>query len=65
MNRIFNGLIILIFLSFPTFAASAGKAAPGFNLAGKAGNVNLNDFNDQVVYVDFWASWCEIGRAHV
>ena len=58
MNRILNGLIVIVFLLLPLVSANAGTTAPGFNLAGKAGPVKLSDYSDQVIYVDFWASWC-------
>jgi len=58
MNRILNGLIVVVLLSFSSFSFSAGGPAPGFSLSGKSGNVSLSDYSDQVIYVDFWASWC-------
>ncbi len=40
-------------------AADAGQPAPGLALPDARGNVvTLDKLRGQVVYVDFWASWC-------
>ena len=36
-----------------------GSAAPAFALPGRDGEVSLESLKGKVVYVDFWASWCE------
>jgi len=36
-----------------------GAPAPAFRLPAAADSVALADFAGQVVWIDFWASWCE------
>ena len=55
MKHIFRALILFSIFSAPVYA---GGVAPNFKLDGDSGTVSLGDYKDQVVYVDFWASWC-------
>ena len=47
-------LLLLCLCTSPAFAAKA----PAFELPSDTGTFALEQYRDQVVYVDFWASWC-------
>ncbi len=39
-------------------AAAAGEMAPDFTLPTAQGELSLSALRGQVIYLDFWASWC-------
>ncbi len=52
--------LLLLLCASPGFAVEPGQPAPAFQakaLDGKS-TLSLEAFKGQVVYLDFWASWC-------
>ena len=54
-------ITLLIFTLYGIFGSSNAFSveAPNFRLEGQHKQINLSDFRGQIVYLDFWASWCQ------
>lgn len=54
VRSFFTSLLLALVLISPASAQNA----PGFSLPGVDGRLDLADYRGQIVYLDFWASWC-------
>ena len=55
--KIITSLIVMLLISVSS--STYAQKAPAFTLDGDKGKISLNSYRNQVVYVDFWASWCK------
>mgnify|MGYP001817622747 CR=1 FL=1 len=53
-----NTFIFLLLTFIINPSAVAASKAPVFELPGDTGSISLEQYQNQVVYIDFWASWC-------
>lgn len=52
-------LTVLTLYGFFGSGNAFSAAAPDFTLQGPQKQVKLSDYQGQIVYLDFWASWCQ------
>ena len=52
-------LTILILCGLLSTGNTVAAPAPDFKLQGQQKPVQLSDYRGQIVYLDFWASWCQ------
>ena len=46
-------------ISGNAIAANPANQAPDFTLEGQQKQIELSKYHGQIVYIDFWASWCQ------
>ena len=52
-------ILIILATSIPSFALEKGVKIPSFAVKDQNGHVyDLSGFEGNIVYIDFWASWC-------
>ncbi len=59
LNRILLTGLVAFSLLTPLTVFSDPIKAPGFILPGQNKTIDLSEFKGKVVYLDFWASWCD------
>ena len=52
-------LTVLALYGFFGSGITLAAKAPDFKLDGQQKQVKLSDYRGQIVYLDFWASWCQ------
>lgn len=59
-SHLFSGLMAaaLALSALPGQAIEVGQLAPAFELPARQGLLKSSELKGQVVYLDFWASWC-------
>ena len=58
MNKYIRFVVAVFYIGLFSQICIAGEPAPEFKLPSPNGIVDLSSLHGQVVYLDFWASWC-------
>ena len=54
-----TSLTVLTLYGFLGSGNAFAAPAPDFKLEGQQKQIKLSDYRGQIVYLDFWASWCQ------
>lgn len=57
-HLLFMTLVMTLALLASVSSAANAQQAPAFTLDSGNGEISLNQYQNKIVYVDFWASWC-------
>lgn len=52
-------LTVLSLYGFLGYGNALSAEAPDFKLDGQKKPIKLSDYRGQIIYLDFWASWCQ------
>ena len=52
-------VVLWVFLVFPFSPYAIAQKAPAFDLPGDNKSISLTKLKGKVVFLDFWASWCD------